>query len=72
MCHGVYTGNLVSSTNKTNPHDIPEIVLKVALNTINLNQTIKSLNTKKTTMTHGVENPKIYAPSTSEEGAYIF
>ena len=27
----------VSSTNKTNSHDITEILLKVALNTINLN-----------------------------------
>jgi hypothetical protein len=29
-----------SSTNKTDRHDIAEILLKVALNTINLNQTI--------------------------------
>jgi hypothetical protein len=28
------------STNKTDRHDITEILLKVALNTINLNQTI--------------------------------
>ena len=30
-------GNLVSSTNKTDRHNITEILLKVALNTINLN-----------------------------------
>jgi hypothetical protein len=30
-------GTLVSSTNKTDCHDITEILLKVALNTINLN-----------------------------------
>ena len=28
-------GNSVSSTNKTDPHDITDILLKVALNTIN-------------------------------------
>ena len=34
-----YPGPLVSSTNKTNHHDITEILLKVALNSINqLNQ----------------------------------
>ena len=32
-------GTLISSTNKTNFHDITEILLKVALNTINLNPT---------------------------------
>jgi hypothetical protein len=32
-------GNLVSSTNKTDRHDIAEILLKVALNTIKPNQT---------------------------------
>jgi hypothetical protein len=32
-------GTLVSSTNKTDCHDITEILLKVALNTINPNQT---------------------------------
>ena len=32
-------GTTVSSTNKTDLHDITEILLKVALNTINLNQT---------------------------------
>ena len=31
-------GPLDSSTNKTDSHDIAEILLKVALNTINLNQ----------------------------------
>ena len=34
------SGTLVSSTNKTNRHDITEILLKVALNTINLNHVI--------------------------------
>jgi hypothetical protein len=33
----------VSSTNKTDRHDITEILLKVALNTINLNQTNPSI-----------------------------
>ena len=32
----------MSSTNKTDRHDITEILLKVALNIINLNQTIFS------------------------------
>jgi len=31
----------VSSTNKTDRHDITEILLKVALNTININLTYK-------------------------------
>jgi hypothetical protein len=34
-------GTPVSSTNKTDYHDIAEILLKVALSTINHNQTIK-------------------------------
>jgi hypothetical protein len=33
-------GTLVSSTNKNDCHDIAEILLKVALNTINPNQII--------------------------------
>jgi hypothetical protein len=33
-------GTPVSSTNKTDRHDITEILLKVALNNINLNQTL--------------------------------
>jgi len=33
---GFSLGTLVSSTNKTDSHDITEILLKVALNTINL------------------------------------
>ena len=33
--------SLVSPTNKTDCHDITEILLKVALNTINLNQTVR-------------------------------
>jgi hypothetical protein len=32
-----FLGTPVSSTNKTDRHDIAEILLKVALNTINLN-----------------------------------
>jgi hypothetical protein len=31
----LFSLNTVSSTNKTNCHDIPEILLKVTLNTIN-------------------------------------
>jgi hypothetical protein len=34
--NGFSPGTPVSSTNKTDSHDITEIVLKVALNTINL------------------------------------
>ena len=33
---GVFSGTAVSSTNKTDWHNISEILLKVALNTINL------------------------------------
>jgi hypothetical protein len=33
----VFSGTPVSSTNKTDRHDITEILLKVALNTINPN-----------------------------------
>jgi hypothetical protein len=33
-------GTPVSPTNKTDRHDITEILLKVALNNINLNQTL--------------------------------
>jgi hypothetical protein len=46
LCHGHATGRwfssgaLVSSTNKTDRHDITEILLKVALNTINLTPSI--------------------------------
>ena len=36
----------ISSTNKTDLHDIPEILLKVVLNTIKPNQTIIFLNMK--------------------------
>ena len=36
-------GTPVSSTNKTDPHDIPEILLKVALNTINIALAIQAL-----------------------------
>jgi len=37
-------GTLVSSTNKTDRQDITEILLKVALNTINLNQVYDTIN----------------------------
>jgi hypothetical protein len=33
---GFFAGTLVSSTNKTDGHDITEILLKVALNTITM------------------------------------
>jgi len=36
-------GTPVSSTNKTDRHNITEILLKVALNTININQTYKKM-----------------------------
>ena len=42
-------GTLAFSTNKTDHHDITEILLKVALNTINLNQT-KYIGTEKNNM----------------------
>ena len=38
----VFSGTPVSSTNKNVRHDITEVFLKVALNTINLNQPKKS------------------------------
>ena len=34
---GCFSGTPISSTNKTDHHDITEILMKVALNTINLN-----------------------------------
>jgi hypothetical protein len=37
VCQWFFLGTQVSSTNKTDHHDITEILLKVALNTINLN-----------------------------------
>jgi hypothetical protein len=40
--HRFSLGTPVSSTNKTDCHDITEILLKMALNTINLNQTKRS------------------------------
>ena len=39
-----YPGTTASSTTKTGRHDIAEISLKVALNTINQIKSIKSLN----------------------------
>jgi len=38
-------GTPVSSTNKTDCHDITEILLKVALNTINLTKNLVNKNT---------------------------
>jgi hypothetical protein len=43
----VFSGTPVSSTNKTDSHDIPEILLKVALNTITLTLTLFEFNTEK-------------------------
>jgi hypothetical protein len=46
VCQGLATGrwfsqgNPVSSTNKTDRHDIAEIMLKVALNTITITRTL--------------------------------
>jgi len=40
----VFPGTPVSSMNKTDCHDIPEILLKVALNTVNLNQFLCEYN----------------------------
>jgi hypothetical protein len=55
LAHGRWfsPGTQAFSTTKTGCHDIAEILLKVALNTINQ---IKSLNTKKTTI-YDVGNP---------------
>jgi hypothetical protein len=46
LVHGrwFYPGTPASSTTKTGRHDIAEISLKVALNTINQIKSIKSLN----------------------------
>ena len=41
-------GTPVSSTNKTDPHDIAEIFLKVAVNTIALTLSLKTLRDSKT------------------------
>ena len=38
---GFLPGTLVSSTNKTDRHDITEILMKMALSTMNLNLTLK-------------------------------
>jgi hypothetical protein len=43
-------GILVSSTNKTDSHDITEILLKVALNTINQTKPITAKNRFDTTI----------------------
>jgi len=42
-------GTPVSSTNKTDHHDITEILLKVVLNTISLNQTYVMMKDKSST-----------------------
>jgi hypothetical protein len=41
-------GSPVSSTNKTDRHDIAKILLKVALNTINLNPDLQHYTTSST------------------------
>jgi hypothetical protein len=41
LCGWFSPGTTVSSTNKINHHDIAEILLKVALNTINQNRSGK-------------------------------
>jgi hypothetical protein len=41
----VFSGSSVSSNNKTDRHDITEILLKVALNTIKTNKTKQFLQT---------------------------
>jgi hypothetical protein len=46
-------GPSVSSTNKTDHHDITEILLKVAVNTIKPNQTIQAFG-------HGIH--KLFSP----------
>jgi hypothetical protein len=45
LAHGLWfsPGTLASSTTKTGHHEIAEILLKVALNTKNQNQSIKSI-----------------------------
>jgi hypothetical protein len=43
-------GTPVSSTNKTDHHDITEILLKVALNTITLTLTLESFECEKKTV----------------------
>ena len=47
------TDTPVSSTNKTDCHDITEILLKVALNTVSLNQTY---NSSKFGKKHSLDN----------------
>jgi hypothetical protein len=59
-------GTSVSSTNKTDCHDVTEILLKVALNTINLNQTKHFLSTSLPII---LNKPKIWCvPVYSELG----
>ena len=47
-CRWFSPGSLVSSTNKTDRHNITEILLKVALNTINLNPDLQYYTTSST------------------------
>jgi hypothetical protein len=49
LAHGWWfsPSTLASSTTKTGRHDIAEILLKVALNTINQINQIKLINSKK-------------------------
>jgi hypothetical protein len=50
-------GTAVSSTNKTNRHDITTILLKVELNTITL--TFSKYNTKHSYVTHSASSSRI-------------
>jgi hypothetical protein len=47
----IYTHQTMASTNKIDHHDITEILLKLALNTITLTLTIADYNIKLTTLT---------------------
>ena len=51
-------GTPVSSTNKTDRHDITEILLKVVLNTISQPIKVKSLESRKILKSLGANKPK--------------
>ena len=56
-------GTPVSSTNKTSPHKITEILLKVALNTINQNQSqwlFTTLPFRPTNQIHHILHPRCF------------
>jgi hypothetical protein len=52
----------VSCTNKTDRHDIAEILLKMALNTITLAQTLQStvLTLKRKSLIYGISKTNIF------------